>query len=73
MKLTKFKKWAEAKSYVVNNIDQEQFPDREREGLEGPFRLRNGLVVYYDKIEGKYYNPLTDMFVYAAEYENANK
>ncbi len=34
-----------------------------RKGLEGPFRYPNGIVVYYDPIEGAYYNPRTDMYL----------
>jgi len=48
---------------VVQPIDSEKFPNREREGLEGPFRLQSGLVVYYDPKEGLYYNSLTDMYL----------
>lgn len=34
-----------------------------RKGLEGPWRLRNGGIYYYDPREGQYYNPKTDMYV----------
>jgi hypothetical protein len=34
-----------------------------RLGLEGPFRFINGTVLYYDPIEGSYYDPLTDFYV----------
>jgi hypothetical protein len=36
-----------------------------RKGLEGPFRFKNGQVLYYDRSEkgGTYYNPLTDMYL----------
>lgn len=34
-----------------------------RKGLDGPIAWRNGKVVYYDPKEGKYYDPLTDMFL----------
>lgn len=34
-----------------------------RSGLEGPFRFINGAVLYYDPIEGSYYDPLTDFYV----------
>jgi len=58
---------------VVPSIDHVKFPNRESEGLEGPFRLRSGLVVYYDPKEGKYYNPLTDMFLSHADAEAHDK
>ena len=49
---------------VVTPIDKKRFPNREKEGLEGPFRNRkSGQVYYYDKKAGKYYDPLTDMFL----------
>ena len=40
-------------------IDRDRFPNREKEGLEGPFRSRkSGQVYYYDKKAGKYYDPI---------------
>jgi hypothetical protein len=49
---------------LVTPIDRERFPNREKEGLEGPFRSRkSGQVYYYDKKAGKYYDPLSDMFL----------
>ncbi len=48
---------------VVPAIDRNRYPNREREGLEGPYRTKKGLVYYYDKKEGKYYNPDTDMYL----------
>jgi len=38
-----------------------------RKGLEGPFNF-NGRVLYYDPIEGKYYDPRTDFYVPHSEY-----
>ena len=34
-----------------------------RKGLEGPFTLLSGYVVYYDPKEGKYYDPTTDFYL----------
>jgi hypothetical protein len=49
---------------VVTPIDRDRFPNREKEGLEGPFRSKkSGQVYYYDKKAGKYYDPLSDMFL----------
>ena len=49
---------------LVTPIDRKRFPNREKEGLEGPFRSRkSGQVYYYDKKAGKYYDPLSDMFL----------
>lgn len=33
-----------------------------RKGLEGPFKAQSGKVVYYDRKEGKYYDPRSDMY-----------
>jgi hypothetical protein len=37
-------------------------------GLEGPFHYANGMTLYYDPIEGKYWNPKSDMFLEYDEY-----
>ena len=46
---------------VTRGIDKERYT--ERPGLEGPFSAKNGKVVYYDKVEGKYYDPETDFYL----------
>jgi len=53
------------KGFVVSNpIDRERYPDREREGLEGPYKSRkSGKIFYYDKKAGKYYDPDSDMYL----------
>jgi hypothetical protein len=33
-----------------------------RQGLEGPFNF-TGRVLYYDPVEGQYYDPTTDFYV----------
>ena len=49
---------------VVTPIDRDRFPNREKEGLEGPFRSKkSGQVYYYDRKAGKYYDPLSDMYL----------
>jgi hypothetical protein len=49
---------------VVTPIDRDRFPNREREGLEGPFRSRkSGQIYYYDKKAGEYYDPQSDMYL----------
>lgn len=68
-----FFQWAESsKLDLVNQIknkgkmpaiDPEEYPDRSREGLEGPFRFQNGKILYYDPKEGKYYDAKTDLFL----------
>ena len=52
-------------------IDTERYA--ERPGLEGPFRARNGRVVYYDPKEGKYYDPDTDMYISNEDWEEMNR
>jgi hypothetical protein len=46
--------------------------DRERytpiEGLEGPFTLQSGKVVYYDPREGKYYDRDSDLYLSDEEH-----
>jgi len=49
---------------IVTPIDRDRFPNREKEGLEGPYRSKkSGQVYYYDRKAGKYYDPLSDMFM----------
>ena len=36
---------------------------RPKAGLEGPFRYRSGIVLYYDPKEGKYYDSLCDLYL----------
>lgn len=55
---------------ILPSIDSDRYV--EREGLEGPFRWRNGRVTYYDPKEGKYYDPDTDMYIEYDEYIRAN-
>ena len=34
-----------------------------RKGLEGPFAFPGGWVLYYDPVQGQYWNPKTDFYV----------
>jgi hypothetical protein len=53
---------------VVPPIDRERYPNREKEGLEGPYKTKKtGLIYYYDRKEGKYYNPDTDMYLQVSD------
>ena len=35
----------------------------QRLGLEGPYTYPNGRTLYYDPVEGAYWDPLTDFYV----------
>ena len=52
--------------YVMPPIDRERYTDIP--GLEGPFMLRSGKVVYYDPKEGQYYDRDSDMYMSYEEY-----
>jgi hypothetical protein len=52
---------------VLNTVDQMRDTYGPRKGLEGPFNF-NGRVLYYDPVEGKYYDPRTDFYVSYDEY-----
>lgn len=54
---------------VMPSIDTERYTDLSAEGLEGPFRLKSGKVVYYDPREGKYYDRDTDMYLSQEEVD----
>jgi len=66
------------KGFVVSTpIDRERYPNREKEGLEGPYKSRkSGKIFYYDKKEGKYYDPDSDMYLKVSDvmerYESAD-
>ncbi len=64
------KDWLSKKSgyEILPPLDTEKFPNREREGLEGPMRLLSGKVVYYDTRAGKYYDPLSDFYLTEEDY-----
>ena len=55
----------------ISPIDKEKY--QPRSGLEGPFRLRNGKVVYYDPQEGSYYDPDTDMYISYDDYKKMDE
>ena len=53
------------KGFVVSTpIDRDRYPNREKQGLEGPYKSRkSGKIFYYDKKAGKYYDPDSDMYL----------
>ena len=54
--------------HTASPIDRERYTDLSHEGLEGPFSLRSGKVVYYDPKEGKYYDRDSDMYMSHDDY-----
>ena len=56
---------------VVPGIDKERY--QERPGLEGPFHTESGKVVYYDKREGKYYDPDSDFYISHDDWQAMNQ
>jgi hypothetical protein len=56
---------------VTRGIDRERY--QERTGLEGPFATKSGKVVYYDKHEGKYYDPDADMYIEYDDWKAMNE
>lgn len=39
-----------------------------KRGLEGPFKFRSGVVLYYDPREGAYYDPTSDVYLDPRDY-----
>ncbi len=61
-----------AEGYTVTpGIDKDRY--QARQGLEGPFSTKSGKVVYYDKVEGKYYDPDTDMYIEYDDWQAMNE
>ena len=48
-----------ADKFQMDEMRQKYGP---RKGLEGPFNF-SGRVLYYDPVEGSYYDPTTDFYV----------
>ena len=53
-------------------MDQMRVKYGPRKGLEGPFNF-SGRVLYYDNIEGAYYDPRTDFYVSQSEMDALNQ
>ena len=50
--------------FKVPPIDKNRYPNKEQQGLEGPYRSKkSGKVFYYDKKAGKYYDTNSDMYL----------
>lgn len=59
--------------YTIPPINRERYTDLSHEGLEGPFTMKNGKVLYYDPKEGAYYDRDTDMYVSYEDYRMMNE
>ena len=40
-----------------------------RRGLEGPWLMGSGRVLYYDPVEGRYWDPRTDFYLDHEEFD----
>ena len=50
--------------FKVPPIDKSRYPNKEQQGLEGPYRSKkSGKIFYYDKKAGKYYDTDSDMYL----------
>jgi hypothetical protein len=57
--------------YTLPPIDRKRYTDIK--GLEGPFVMNSGKVLYYDPKEGKYYDRDTDFYVSNEDMLHHNK
>jgi hypothetical protein len=55
---------------IADKMHMDEMRDKygPRKGLEGPFNF-SGRVLYYDNLEGAYYDPRTDFYVDQAEMD----
>lgn len=56
---------------VLDTVDNMRTKYSPRKGLEGPFNF-SGRVLYYDPIEGAYYDPTTDFYISNKEMDIIN-
>tara|TARA_B100001094_G_C18190676_1_gene806964 strand:+ start:882 stop:1541 length:660 start_codon:yes stop_codon:yes gene_type:complete len=63
------------KGFVVSSpIDRDRYPNKEKQGLEGPYKSRkSGKIFYYDKKAGKYYDTDSDMYLAVNDVMEANE
>jgi len=60
------------KKFIVPPIDRARNPNREKEGLEGPYRSKkSGKVFYYDTKAGKYYDADSDIYLKVSDVMEA--
>ena len=56
---------------VLHETDQMRQKYGPRKGLEGPFNF-SGRVLYYDPVEGAYWDPTTDFYMEQSEMDLIN-
>ena len=62
---------AKTLQHTLPSLDRERY--QTRDGLEGPFMSKSGKVVYYDPIEGSYYDPDTDIYLSYEEWKELSE
>jgi hypothetical protein len=62
---------AKTLQHTLPSLDREKY--QERDGLEGPIMTKSGKVVYYDPIEGSYYDPDTDIYLSYEEWKELSE
>ena len=62
---------AKTLQHTLPSLDREKYEPRD--GLEGPIMTKSGKVVYYDPIEGSYYDPDTDIYLTYEEWKELSE
>jgi len=62
---------AKTLQHTLPSLDREKYEPRD--GLEGPIMTKSGKVVYYDPIEGSYYDPDTDIYLSYEEWKELSE
>ena len=62
---------AKTLQHTLPSLDREKYEPRD--GLEGPIMTKSGKVVYYDPIEGSYYDPDTDIYLSYEEWKDLSE
>jgi len=62
---------AKTLQHTLPSLDREKYEPRD--GLEGPIMTKSGKVVYYDAVEGAYYDPDTDIYLSYEEWKELSE
>jgi hypothetical protein len=68
--LDEWLKQFEPDAFLTRSDEAELTNYDSRAGLEGPFRMGDGRIYYYDTKAGQYYDPTTDIYVDNADVEH---